>query len=72
MLLVEIHWAAAIWALPFLTVLCPSERYYRPRGRAAQILTERTWQLIQLVAQWLPGRLLGLCRRQQFCGTHFA
>src|SRR5262249_20428202 len=26
MVLVEIPWAAATWALPFLTVLCPSER----------------------------------------------
>jgi len=58
MLLVEIPWAAAIWALPFLTVLCPSERYYQTRGRAAQTLTERAWQVIQLVAQWLPERTL--------------
>jgi hypothetical protein len=27
MLLVKISWAEAIWGLPFLTVLCPSERY---------------------------------------------
>lgn len=58
MLLVEIPWAAAIWALPFLTVLCPSERYYQRRGRQHQKLTERAWQLIQLVARWLPDRTL--------------
>ena len=27
MLLVEITWAQRVWALPFLTVLAPSERY---------------------------------------------
>jgi hypothetical protein len=26
-LLAPVHWAARIWALPFLTALCPSERY---------------------------------------------
>ncbi len=58
MLLVEVPWAAAIWALPFLTVLCPSERYYQTRGRAPQKLTERAWQIIQLVMRWLPDRTL--------------
>lgn len=58
MLLVKIPWAAAIWALPFLTLLCPSERYYQRRGRRHQKLTERAWQLIQLVARWLPDRTL--------------
>jgi hypothetical protein len=58
MLLVKIPWAAAVWALPFLTVLCPSARYYAKRGRQAQTLNERAWQLIQLVARWLPDRPL--------------
>jgi hypothetical protein len=58
MLLVKIPWAAAIWALPFLTVLCPSARYYEKRGRQGQTLNERAWQVIQLVARWLPDRTL--------------
>src|SRR5215210_6548634 len=33
MLLVEIPWASRVWALPFLSVLAPSERYALP-GRA--------------------------------------
>src|SRR3954454_3269544 len=48
MLLVEVPWAAAIWALPFLTVLAPSERYYQTLGREPQKLTERAWQMIEL------------------------
>jgi DDE superfamily endonuclease len=58
MLLVKIPWAAAIWALPFLTVLCPSACYYQKRGRQGLTLNERAWQVIQLVARWLPDRTL--------------
>jgi hypothetical protein len=35
MLLVEIPWAARVWALPFLCALAPSERYAARRGRDA-------------------------------------
>ena len=42
--------------VPFLTVLCPSERYYAEKKRRHQRLTDRAWQVIQLIARWLPGR----------------
>lgn len=58
MLLVKIPWAESIWGLPFLTVLCPSERYHSERGRRHQLLTERAWQIIQLIKRWLPERKL--------------
>ena len=32
MLLVEVPWAARVWALPFLSALAPSERYAAKRG----------------------------------------
>lgn len=56
MLLVEIAWAGRIWALPFLTALCPSQRYYKQRGRRHQKLTERARQMLLLVKRWLPQR----------------
>jgi len=56
MVLVPLSWADRVWALPFLTVLCPSERFYAQRGRRHQPLTERAWQMIRLLARWLPGR----------------
>ncbi len=56
MLLAEVSWAGRIWALPFLTVLCPSERFYKQRGRKHQTMIERAWQIIQLVVRWLPNR----------------
>ena len=33
MVLPPIAWAKRVWALPFLTVLCPSARFYAQRGR---------------------------------------
>jgi hypothetical protein len=56
MVLAPLSWAARVWALPFLTVLCPSERFYAQRGRLHQTLTERAWQMIRLVVRWVPGR----------------
>jgi DDE superfamily endonuclease len=58
MLLTPIAWANRVWALPFLTVLCPSERFYAQRGRRHHTLLERAWQSIRLVRRWLPGREL--------------
>jgi DDE superfamily endonuclease len=56
MVLAPLSWADRVWALPFLTVLCPSERFYAQRGRRHQPLTERAWQMMRLVGRWLPGR----------------
>ena len=58
MLLASVPWTGTVWGLPFLTVLCPSERYYAEKGRGHQKLTERAWQAIALVARWLPDRVL--------------
>jgi len=56
MLLAPLSWADRVWALPFLTVLCPSERFYAQRGRRHQPLTERAWQMLRLIVRWLPDR----------------
>src|SRR5215210_5177418 len=56
MLVVKIPWAGRVWALPFLSALCPSERYHKERGRAHQKLTERARQMLLLVKRWLPER----------------
>src|SRR6266571_526368 len=54
--LTPIAWANRVWALPFLTVLCPSERCYAQHGRRHQTVLERAWQIIRLVRRWWPGR----------------
>ncbi len=56
MVLVPLSWADRVWALPFLTALCPSERFYAQRGRRHQPLTARAWQMMRLVVRWLPRR----------------
>jgi hypothetical protein len=58
MLLVNISWAGAVWGLPCLTALCPSERYHTARGRTHQKLTERARQIIRLLTRWVPERQL--------------
>ena len=57
MLVVPIPWARRPWALPFLTVLAPSERYARGRGRRRhKRLTDWARQALLQAARWLPGR----------------
>jgi hypothetical protein len=48
-LLTPIPWAGVVWALPFLTLLCPSERYYAAYGRTHQLLTKRARHMLQTV-----------------------
>ena len=45
MWLTTIPWARRTWALPFLTVLAPSERYYRKRGRTPKKLIQEAHRL---------------------------
>src|SRR5918911_281930 len=56
MLLAPVPWAASGWALPFLTVLAPSERYAAEQGRRHKTLTDWARQVLLQTARWLPGR----------------
>jgi hypothetical protein len=56
MLLAPIPWADRVWALPFLTVLAPSERYARERRRRHKTLTDWAHQALLQIARWLPER----------------
>jgi hypothetical protein len=56
MLLVPIPWAKRVWALPFLSVLAPSERYCRERGLRHKKLTDWARQVALQARRWLPGR----------------
>ena len=67
LLLSPIPWAKRVWALPFLSVLCPSERFYlttrssSPKLDRASLATDSPAQT--LVAE----TRVGLCHRQQLC-----
>jgi hypothetical protein len=58
MLLAPIPWAKRVWALPFLTVLAPSERYYQERGRRHKPMLLWARQMIVQLRRWLPDRTL--------------
>src|SRR5207247_3187380 len=57
-LLARIPWAGRVWALPFLTVLAPSERYAQTRGRRHKTLPDWGRQMIRQLRRWLPDRAL--------------
>jgi hypothetical protein len=56
LLLAPIPGAQRVWALPFLTVLAPSERYHQERKMAHKTLTDHARQMIAQVRRWLPNR----------------
>jgi len=56
MLVVPVPWAGRAWALPFLTVLAPSERSARERGGRHKRLTDWARQVLLQAARWLPDR----------------
>jgi hypothetical protein len=58
MLLVPIPWAKRVWALPFLTTLAPSERFYESKARSHKKLTDWARQMLLQVRRWLPERAL--------------
>jgi hypothetical protein len=71
MLLAAVPFAGRVWGLPFLTVLCPSERYDRERGRAHQSLAERAKRLLLLTKRWLPDRKVVAVGDQSFAVLEF-
>jgi len=58
MLLAPIPWAGRVWALPFLTVLAPSERYYEKKVCKHKKLTDWARQMLFQLRKWLPERTL--------------
>lgn len=58
MLLTPIPWAKHVWALPFLTILAPSERYCSERGRRYKTITDWGRQALGQLRRWLPNRTL--------------
>ena len=57
-LLAPIPWIGRVWALPFLTVLAPSERYHAQRGKHHKKVHDWGRQMIYQLRHWLPHRTL--------------
>lgn len=58
MLLTPISWADRIWALPFLSVLAPSERYSTEHRHRHKKMPHWARQMILQLHRWLPNKLL--------------
>lgn len=58
MLLTPIPWAQRVWALPFLTVLAPSQRYHDQHGKRHKTITDWARQMIRQLHRWVPDRSL--------------
>lgn len=71
MLLVPVPWAQRVWALPFLTSLAPSERYYQNRPRTPKSLLDWATQQCFQLRRWCPNRKLTLVADGAFAALDF-
>lgn len=71
MWLTRIAWAERIWALPFLTILAPSERYYEKKKRSAKGVLEWARQMVYQLRRWLPLRQLVLVVDSTYAALEF-
>jgi hypothetical protein len=71
MLLCQVPWASSIWALPFFTVLAPSQRYNQAQGRRHKKLTDWARQMILQTSRWLPDRAIIIVCDSSFAALEF-
>jgi hypothetical protein len=71
MLIVPIPWAGRLMALPFLTVLTPSERFYANSPRAPKTLLDQARQIALQIRRWLPGRRIVMVADSAFAAIEF-
>src|SRR5712691_10517980 len=71
MLLVRVPWADRVMALPFLTLLAPSKRFYTGKSRAPKTLLDWARQAALQVHRWLPDRYIVLVGDSAFAAIEF-
>jgi hypothetical protein len=71
MLLVRVPWADRIMALPFLTLLAPSKRFYTGKGRTPKTLLDWARQAALQIHRWLPDRYIVLVADSAFAAIEF-
>ena len=71
MLLVHVPWAERIMALPFLTLLAPSKRFYAGKSRAPKTLVDWARQAALQIRRWLPDRYIVLVADSAFAAIEF-
>ena len=68
---VMVLWADRIMALPFLTVLAPSKRFYANKPRAPKTLLDWARQVVLQIHRWLPNRSIVLVADSAFAAIEF-
>jgi hypothetical protein len=58
MLLTPIPWANLVWAVPFVSVLAPSDRSHEERSMRQKTITDGAWHRILHISRWTPARRL--------------
>ena len=71
MLLVKVPWADRVMALPFLTLLAPSKRFYAAKMRAPKTLLDWARQAILQIHRWLPDRYIVVVADSAFAAIEF-
>jgi len=71
MLLVPIPWAARVWALPFLTVLAPSERYNLAHRQRHKTVLDWARQMLLLLHRWYPDRQVVVVGDGEYAALEF-
>jgi hypothetical protein len=71
MLLAPVPWAGRIMALPFLTLLAPSERFYADAPRAPKTLLDWARQAVLQIHRWLPERRIIIVADSAFAALEF-
>ena len=71
MLLVQVPWADRVMALPFLTLLAPSKRFYTNKKRAPKTLLDWARQAALQIHRWLPDRYVVLVADSAFAAIEF-
>ena len=71
MLLVKANWSSRILALPFLTVLAPSKRFYDNKLREPKTLVDCARQAVLQICRWLPDRYVVIVADSAFAALEF-
>ena len=71
MLLVKVKWADRVMALPFLTLLAPSQRFYANKLRTPKTLIDWARQAALQICRWLPDHYIVLVADSAFAAIDF-
>lgn len=69
MLIVPVPWSSRVWALPFLTVLAPSEATNQANGKRHKTSIDWIMQMVNVVRRWQPKATLVLVTDGGLCAV---